>query len=273
MSHIDDFEIGKPIGKGRFGHVYLARTKKEKYLVALKVLHKDQLRKDNMAHQLRREIEIQSQLRHPNILKMYTYFYDENRIYIVLEYSPRGQLFDFLKNRGKFDEQTSATFTLQMIDALSYCHQNNVIHRDIKPENILLGYDYEIKMSDFGWSVHTLSQKRGTVCGTIDYLSPEMLRHQKYDHNVDIWCLGVLTYEFLVGSPPFENADTTVTYQRIITGKYSFPDYVSPLARDFVSRLLMIEPSKRMPLEQARRHEWIIKNASDSVKKIGNNHH
>lgn len=105
---LQDFEIGKPLGKGKFGHVYLARTKSEEFIVALKVLHKAQLIKDDMAHQLRREIEIQANLNHKNILKMYHYFFDADRIYMVLEYAPRGELYKLLTKAGKFDEHKSS---------------------------------------------------------------------------------------------------------------------------------------------------------------------
>lgn len=124
-----------------------------------------------------------------------------------------------------------------MIDALECCHSRKVIHRDIKPENILLGYNGELKIADFGWSVHAPSSRRATMCGTLDYLPPEMVLHKSYDQTVDLWCLGVLTYEFLVGRPPFENDDTKQTYSRIVDVKYSFPDHVSELARDFVGRV------------------------------------
>lgn len=145
----------------------------------------------------------------------------------------------------------------QMIDAIDYCHKNNVIHRDIKPENILLGYNYELKISDFGWSVHAPSFRRKTICGTIDYLPPEMLEHREYDYSVDLWCLGVLAYEFLVGKPPFECVSSNETYQRIIEVRYSFPDYVSAEARDFIQKFLVHDPSRRMPLSEARKHIWI----------------
>ncbi|KAH9400825.1 hypothetical protein TYRP_002404 [Tyrophagus putrescentiae] len=261
---IKDFEIGKPLGKGKFGHVYLARTRKEEFLVALKVLHKAQLIKDDMAHQLRREIEIQANLNHKNILKMYTYFYDEQRIFMVLEYAPRGELYKSLTKAGRFDEPKSSTYALQMVDALEYCHQNDVIHRDIKPENILIGYNHELKISDFGWSVHAPSSKRKTLCGTIDYLPPEMLNHQTYDKNVDLWCLGVLVYEFLVGKPPFESAETATTYQKIKAVEFEYPDYVSSEARDFISKLLVFTPSERMPLAVARGHPFITKHNSSN---------
>ena len=145
-----------------------------------------------------------------------------------------------------------------MINALAYCHDNNVIHRDIKPENILLGYRHELKISDFGWSVHAPSFRRKTLCGTIDYLPPEMLKHNTYDHNVDLWCLGVLTYEFLVGKPPFECEESSQTYAKILAVEYTFPEYVSEPARDFISKLLIFDPLRRMPLSVARKHRWIV---------------
>ncbi len=151
-----------------------------------------------------------------------------------------------------------------MVDALEYCHQNDVIHRDIKPENILIGYNHELKISDFGWSVHAPSSKRKTLCGTIDYLPPEMLNHQTYDKNVDLWCLGVLVYEFLVGKPPFESAETATTYQKIKAVEFEYPDYVSSEARDFISKLLVFTPSERMPLAVARGHPFITKHNSSN---------
>lgn len=142
-----------------------------------------------------------------------------------------------------------------MIDALEYCHQNNVLHRDIKPENILVGYNHELKISDFGWSVHSsISQ---TFCGTIDYVPPEMLNRQSYDHNVDLWSLGILTYELICGKPPFEAEKTETTYQKIKTLDYTFPDHVSPESRNFISKFLVLVPSQRMPLAVARNHVWI----------------
>lgn len=122
-----------------------------------------------------------------------------------------------------------------MIDALEYCHEKKVIHRDIKPENILLGYYGELKIADFGWSVHAPSSRRATMCGTLDYLPPEMVLHQSYSDRVDHWCLGVLTYEFLVGSPPFENEDQNTTYRKIVAVQLTYPDYVHPLAQEFIS--------------------------------------
>lgn len=149
---LKDFEIGKPLGRGKFGDVYLARERKSKFIVAIKAIKKKQLLKAGVEHQLRREIEIQSHLRQKNILRMYGYFWDENRIYIILEFAPGGELYKQLTARGRFSEALTARYIHDLSIALNYCHNKHVIHRDIKPENILLD-NGEIKISDFGWSV------------------------------------------------------------------------------------------------------------------------
>ena len=137
---LKDFDIGRPLGKGKFGNVYLAREKKSKYIVALKILFKSQLIKAQVEHQLRREIEIQSHLRHPHILRLFGYFHDETKIYLILENAPRGEMYKCLqKSQGqKFDEPRASKYIKQMTEALAYCHSMKVIHRDIKPENLLL---------------------------------------------------------------------------------------------------------------------------------------
>ncbi|KAG8510180.1 Aurora kinase C [Galemys pyrenaicus] len=213
---IDDFEIGRPLGKGKFGNVYLARLKESRFIVALKVLFKSQIEKEGLEHQLRREVEIQAHLRHPNILRLYNYFHDARRVYLILEYAPRGELYKELQKSHTLDEQRTATIIEELADALTYCHEKKVIHRDIKPENLLLGYRGEVKIADFGWSVHTPSLRRKTMCGTLDYLPPEMIEGRTYNETVDLWCMGVLCYELLVGNPPFESPTHSETYRRIL---------------------------------------------------------
>ncbi|KAI1297270.1 Aurora kinase A-A [Halotydeus destructor] len=260
---LSDFEIGRPLGKGKFGNVYLARESKSKYIVALKVLFKSQLVKNSVQHQLRREIEIQSHMKHPNILRMFGYFYDESKVYLILEYAPQGELYNKLKKAGRFTDEVAANYIYQMIDALEYCHARKVIHRDIKPENILLGYFGELKIADFGWSVHAPSSRRATMCGTLDYLPPEMVQHQPYNDRVDLWCLGVLTYEFLVGKPPFENEDATQTYRKILAVDYTYPKFINELAQAFIRSLLQRKAENRMSLETAKVHPWIVEYAKD----------
>ncbi|EGD75877.1 AUR protein kinase [Salpingoeca rosetta] len=263
---LDDFEIGRPLGKGKFGNVFLAREKKSKFIVALKVLFKSQLQKHNVEHQLRREVEIQSHLQHKNILRLFGYFHDEHRVYLILEYAAKGELYKILQERSRFDERTSADYIFQLTNALKYCHRKSVIHRDIKPENLLLGLENTLKIADFGWAVHAPSSRRKTLCGTLDYLPPEMIRQEPHDATVDLWSLGVLTYEFLFGNPPFEAEGHTNTYKRITSVDLRFPEHipVSAEAKDFVKKLLRRRPSERMSLADALQHPWITKNVPHS---------
>ncbi|KAB0367539.1 hypothetical protein FD755_020863, partial [Muntiacus reevesi] len=254
---IDDFEIGRPLGKGKFGNVYLAREKKSHFIVALKVLFKSQIEKEGVEHQLRREIEIQAHLQHPNILRLYNYFYDRRRIYLILEYAPRGELYKELQKSRTFDEQRTATIMEELADALTYCHAKKVIHRDIKPENLLLGLRGELKIADFGWSVHAPSLRRKTMCGTLDYLPPEMIEGRTHNEKVDLWCIGVLCYELLVGNPPFESASHNETYRRIVKVDLKFPPSVPMGAQDLISKLLKHNPSERLPLAQVSAHPWV----------------
>uniref|UniRef100_A0A8C2P754 non-specific serine/threonine protein kinase n=1 Tax=Capra hircus TaxID=9925 RepID=A0A8C2P754_CAPHI len=240
---IDDFEIGRPLGKGKFGNVYLARLKKNHFIVALKVLFKSQIEKEGLEHQLRREVEIQAHLHFPVPS-------------LTSELSSSSSC-------GWLHFQTAFSFVTQIIeelaDALIYCHEKKVIHRDIKPENLLLGLMGEVKIADFGWSVHTPSLRRRTTCGTLDYLPPEMIEGRTYDEKVDLWCIGVLCYELLllVGNPPFESASTSETYRRILKVDLRFPPSMSSGARDLISKLLRFQPLERLPLVRVLEHPWI----------------
>lgn len=257
---LNNFDIGRALGKGKFGNVYLAREKTSKFIVALKVLFKSQILESNVEHQLRREIEIQSHLRHPNILKLFGYFHDETRVYMILEYAPKGELYKELQAQlnKRFTEERTAELILQLAHALNYCHAKNVIHRDIKPENLLLGPSGELKIADFGWSVHAPSSRRDTLCGTLDYLSPEMVSGRLHDSSVDIWSVGVLCFELLTGKPPFEAPTYDETYYKIQRAIYTVPDFVSALAKDLIRKLLVVEPSRRLPLSEVMVHEWIL---------------
>ncbi|KAJ4268512.1 spindle assembly checkpoint kinase [Fusarium torreyae] len=260
--HLGMFEIGRPLGKGKFGRVYLARERTTGFICALKVLHKNELQAGRVEKQVRREIEIQSNLRHPNILQLYGHFHDSKRVFLILEFAGKGELYKHLRKESRFPEWKAAQYIAQMASALRYLHRKHVIHRDIKPENILVGIHGEIKISDFGWSVHAPNNRRKTMCGTLDYLPPEMIKpgtsDNFYNEKVDLWSLGVLTYEFLVGEAPFE--DTPVmTQRRIARADMSIPSWISPEATDLIKKLLVLDPEKRIPLEQIQQHPWIIK--------------
>lgn len=237
------FEIGKPLGKGKFGRVYLAKEKKSSFICALKVLHKAEIQQGKVEKQVRREIEIQSHLAHPNILRLLGHFHDATRIFLILEFAGQGELYKHLRREQRFSETKSAHYIAQMASALKYLHKKNIIHRDIKPENILVGVFGEIKISDFGWSVHAPTNRRTTLCGTLDYLPPEMLSSadNAYSANVDLWSLGVLMYELLVGEAPFEDSQV-MTKRKIVRGEYTVPSFVSAEAKDLIKKVCGLRP-------------------------------
>lgn len=268
--HLGMFEIGKPLGKGKFGRVYLARERSTGFVCALKVLHKSELQQGKVEKQVRREIEIQSNLAHPNILRLYGHFHDTKRIFLILEFAGKGELYKHLRKAQRFPEPQAAQYIAQMASALKYLHKKHVIHRDIKPENILVGLHGEIKISDFGWSVHAPNNRRNTMCGTLDYLPPEMIKQSRnddgnggnwYSEKVDLWSLGVLTYEFLVGEAPFEDS-MVMTQRRIARCEMTIPGFVSSEARDLIKKLLVLDPEKRLSLEEVEVHPWIVRHCA-----------
>ncbi|EPB89313.1 AUR protein kinase [Mucor circinelloides 1006PhL] len=265
---LEDFEIGKTLGRGNFGSVFLAREKASGFIVALKVMYKEQLTALGIQKQLRREVDIQGKLKHPNILRLYGYFHDESRIFLILEYAANGVLYEELRSRVKFTEEEAARYTAQMVNALIYLHGKRVIHRDIKPENLMLGINGEVKIGDFGWSTHFYdSNRRRTLCGTLDYLPPEMVEGRMHDENVDLWSLGILLYELIVGSPPFEekqaeddDTSSAITYERIRNVDLQFPRHVSKDAADLIRNLLKYSSKDRLPLRDIMYHPFIAKN-------------
>ncbi|KAF9113682.1 hypothetical protein BGX27_001045 [Mortierella sp. AM989] len=278
---LDDFELARPLGKGQFGRVYLMRERQSGFVVAMKVLLKSELLKANMEHQLRREIDIQSNLKHKHILRLDTFFHDKTRVYLVLEYAPQGELYKKLKKVIKFPEWQASKYIYELATALAYLHRKHVIHRDIKPENLLLGTHGELKISDFGWSVHAPSSRRNTLCGTLDYLAPEMVEGRDHSTQVDLWSLGVLCYEFLVGCPPFEVLDGSKdsTFLKIAKVDLYIPNSVSSEAKDLILKLLQYKPDRRLALERVLLHPWITRHngtggdtpSSDGVILSNNN--
>ncbi|KAI9922076.1 hypothetical protein PsorP6_002222 [Peronosclerospora sorghi] len=259
---INDFLVTKNLGQGKFGNVYLAKVKGSNVSVALKVLSKSPLKRDGNAHNLKREIELQVRLRHPNVLNMHGYFHDSSCVYLVLEYAPHGELYKELARIKYFDDAAAAHYVAQVVEALKHCHSCGIIHRDIKPENLLLGYNNTIKLADFGWSVHAPRPYnfRNTFCGTPDYLSPEIVLGLPYDYRTDSWSLGVLAYELLIGVTPFYCANVLDMYKRIESVNYNFPPTpsISDNARNFIDQLLKKKPADRMELKDASQHPWIL---------------
>ncbi|CAD8124806.1 unnamed protein product [Paramecium sonneborni] len=255
------FEMGRYLGNGKFGHVYLARERENKFILALKVISKRQLNLCQLMSSLTREVEILSHLKHPNIIGFYGFFQTEKRVYLMLEWAPLGDLYGLMKKQPnrRFNEDMASNIIKQITMAIGYMHSMNVIHRDLKPENILCFNNDIFKISDFGWSVHTPSNKRKTLCGTLDYLCPEMINYQSHDNRVDVWTIGVLAYELVVGRPPFESYNEQDTKKKIINLIFQFPNWSSKDFQNFVKGILQHDCNKRPSIIQILNHPWITK--------------
>ncbi|CCE63372.1 hypothetical protein TPHA_0E02820 [Tetrapisispora phaffii CBS 4417] len=256
-----DFEIGKKLGKGKFGKVYCCRHIKTGFICAIKIMDKSEILTYNVTKQFRNEIEIQSNLNHENLTKLYGFFHDSKRVYLIMEYIYNGELYSILKKNGPFNDIVASNFVFQLTNAIRYLHKKRIIHRDLKPENILIDFNNVIKITDFGWSVYNeAGNKRKTLCGTIDYLSPELINSKEYDGLIDVWALGIIAYELIVGTPPFEEDTKELTYKRIKNCDLNFPAHVSQDAKNLISSLLKLNPSERITLTDVLKHPWINKN-------------
>ncbi|KAJ9068664.1 spindle assembly checkpoint kinase [Entomophthora muscae] len=255
----EDFSIGSPLGKGRFGKVFLAKHIPSGFICALKVLCKDDI-KHTLESSFQNEVNLHGMISNPNILQFYGVFCDAKYIYLVLEYAPQGDLYSKIRASGRFPEDTAVKYIVQIINAVMHLHNNYILHRDLKLENILIGHDGRLLLSDFGYAVQDRKPRRSMV-GTPDYISPEIVCGRSYGRASDMWAVGVISYELLTSYTPFEVlGDTDATeeiYARISKLDLKFPDYISPLAVDFISKLLKRDPYERMSCEEALRHEWI----------------
>jgi serine/threonine protein kinase len=200
---VSDFEIKDRIGMGRFAIVLSAMEKASKVIIALKKIEKKLIINHGFVHQVRREVEIQSRLSHPNIIKLYGYFQDNNYVYLVQEYASGGSLFEYVNRKGTLDKEEIRRMGFQLLSALCYLQERKVMHRDIKLENILLDQDMNPKLADFGWAVHSLNNLRTTFCGTVLYLSPELVNREPYGNTLDVWSIGILFFELATGKAPF----------------------------------------------------------------------
>lgn len=261
----DDFEIGSSIGKGRFGQVFFAQHKLTELILAMKVMNKNNMTRCRASRQLVREIKIHSSLDHPNIVKSYGVMQSEEDVYILMEYASGGNLYSKLKESGPFSEPLAAKYLAQVVSAFRYLQNKHILHRDLKPENLLLDFEGNIKLADFGWSIQLPESAtlRQTFCGTLDYISPEMAQGEFYGIHTDNWSIGILCFELLTGSLPFVR--TNVFDMMSNPQNYasiSYPDEMSKEAREFIGRLLTQDPLQRMNLSDALHHPFLKKSES-----------
>ena len=261
----DDFyRVGDSyIGKGAFGEVWKVTHKMTGKIYVIKVMDKMAIKGEKLIDQINREIEIMYKLNHPHVIRLINHFEDDEKFYLIMPYASKGQLYSLLRRQVRFDQRTAAQYMREVIEAVRYIHSFSpkIIHRDIKPENLLLDDNYRVLLSDFGWSNFLDDDEfRKTFCGTPEYLSPEMVKKEGHNEMVDIWALGVLMFEFLAGYAPFTGSHQKELYNNIKKLKISWPVDFPPLAKNLITKILKLNPTERLSLEEILDHPWFTQN-------------
>ena len=270
---ISDFEISEELGAGSFGHVYLVTHKTTKAKYAIKAIDKRNKSNQSEKPYFRREIEVMYKIHHPNVVKLYGHFEDNNYCYFIMEYIAKGNIYQLIPhdNKKKLNTKIVASLMKGVISAVYYLHHMKpiIIHRDIKPENVLLGDGLIAKLTDFGWSNYMQEdEKRQTVCGTPIYLAPEIIKEEGHDEKVDIWCIGVLLFELLTGSVPFLGNDIDTLKENILHLRISWPKDINNDAKNLIKKILKLDPKTRISLEEMLKHPFFTKYFPNEVDKL-----
>jgi len=270
---IEDFyELGKEIGRGGFSVVIEGTDKATNKNYAIKCIKKATVEGEDIKL-LRREIKIMKKVDHPNILKLFEVFEDEDEFFLVMELVKGKELFDKIVDKGQYTEKDAANIVRQIVSAVAYLHSNGIAHRDLKPENLLSAGDEEdeiVKIADFGFSKNFGEEKLMTSCGSPGYVAPEVLTSESYDNGVDMWSVGVIIYILLCGYPPFYADNAPALFKKIMDVKYDFDDPswedVSEDAKNLIRHLLVKDASQRYTAQQCLEDPWVKGNvASDHV--------
>ncbi|KAK8827705.1 hypothetical protein WA577_007252 [Blastocystis sp. JDR] len=264
---IGKYVIQKTLGEGSLGKVKLSENMETHEQVAIKVFDKEKVKKQNMAEQIKLEISIMNKLKHPNLVNLIEVLGCKSKIFMVLEYVPNGELFDYILKKGRLQEDEARKFFRQLITGISYMHNHNICHRDIKPENLLLDKDMNIKISDFGLSAfigedaYDSSSLQHTTCGSPNYVAPEVLKDSGYNGRFsDIWSCGVVLFVMVAGYLPFDEPSLSTLFRRIQNANYVCPPWFSAELKDLLSRILVPEPTARISLAEITRHPWYLGN-------------
>ena len=212
---------------------------------ALKTLPINHVIKLKQVEHVKNEKKILQEIQHPFLLSLSWSYKDHTNLYLMFPYVSGGELFTYLRMAGTFPITTTLFYSAEIISAFSYLHSLNIVYRDLKPENILLDKDGHIVITDFGFS-KKVSDRTWTLCGTPEYLAPEILQLKGHDKAVDWWALGILIYEMLAGYPPFSDENPFVIYENILAGEIKWPQKVDGLAKDLVRKLLEQDTTKRL---------------------------
>ncbi|XP_029291104.1 calcium/calmodulin-dependent protein kinase IGb isoform X2 [Cottoperca gobio] len=257
----EGFDFMEELGSGAFSEVFMVKEKKTGKMFAMKCVKKKQKRDLNLEN----EIAVLRRIKHDNVVGMEDFYESQTHFYLVMELVSGGELFDRILDRGVYSEKDASSVIQQVLQAVSYLHENDIVHRDLKPENILYYSQDEnskIMISDFGLSKMVDNDIMSTACGTPGYVAPEVLAQKPYSKAVDCWSIGVITYILLCGYPPFYEESETRLFSKIMKAQYEFDspfwDDISESAKDFIRNMMQKNPSMRYSTDLALRHPWII---------------
>ncbi|KAJ6851490.1 SNF1-related protein kinase catalytic subunit alpha KIN10-like [Iris pallida] len=261
---LPNYKLGKTLGIGSFGKVKIAEHALTGHKVAIKILNRRKIKSMEMEEKVRREIKILRLFMHPHIIRLYEVIETQTDIFVVMEYVKSGELFDYIVEKGRLQEDEARRFFQQIISGVEYCHRNMVVHRDLKPENLLLDSKCNVKIADFGLSnIMRDGHFLKTSCGSPNYAAPEVISGKLYaGPEIDVWSCGVILYALLCGTLPFDDENIPNLFKKIKAryhaygGIYTLPSHLSALARDLIPRMLVVDPMKRMTIREIREHAW-----------------
>lgn len=244
---IDDFTSQSVIGKGSYAKVVLVKKKDSGELFAMKILKKENVERKKQERHVKTERDVQINIDHPFVIKFFYSFQNDRKLFFALEYCPGGELFNLLQKKKRFSEDQARFYSAQMVLALEHLHAKDIIYRDLKPENVLIDKVGYIRITDFGLSRMDVKDpnEAKSICGTPEYLAPEIIMKLGYGKPVDWWTLGSIIYEMLVGIPPFYTNNRQELFERIKFSSPKYPPHLSKRAKDLLESLLKKDPAKR----------------------------
>lgn len=245
---IDHFTTLSVIGKGAYAKVLLVKKRDTGRLHAMKILKKESIERKHQQKHVKVERDVLINIDHPFVIKFFYSFQNERKLFFVLEYCPGGELFNLLQKRKRFNDDQARFYAAQMVLALEHLHSKDIIYRDLKPENVLIDKEGYIRITDFGLSRMGINDQTvaKSICGTPEYLAPEIIMKIGYGKVVDWWTLGSILYEMLVGIPPFYTQSREELFERIKFANPKYPSFLKPKARKMIESLLKKDPSKRL---------------------------
>lgn len=269
--HVGAYELLETLGRGNFGKVRRARHVLTGLEYAIKIVDTDVLKQDLPGNlDIRREMSILRGLQHPNIVFLHEVMVSKARVYMVMDLATGGDFFQLVRKHGRLPEPLARKYFCQLVDAISYCHDNGVYHRDLKPENMLITAAGDLKVTDFGFSA--MKDHGGvmlqTNCGSPHYCAPEVWNgtQRGYDgEKADAFSVGVILYVLLSGGQPFYDADEEKLLQKVDRCDVHYPKWVTDDAVDLLSKLLVRDPRKRWGLRMVKRHAWCLAASFDNV--------